>query len=688
MKDTTKDFPNKSKEPSCPQEVYVHEIHGHQRIDKYAWLNQRDSKGVLDYIQQENDYQEAYFKHTEEMQERLLQEFELRIDPNDKSAPFQVDGDWFQIRNQADSDYPFIDQLKADTYTLYFNENERAEGQSFYALEDWLPSPDKKRLAISEDFIGRRNYTIQIRNNEENTFLEDKIEGTDGSIVWSNDSSTLFYIKKDPETLREFQVYKHVLGTDSSEDKLVFEEKDERFYVQIGKTITKSYIEIQTTSSTSSETWFIDANQIDKDAFCFLPRKEQHLYSVCHHENGFYFLSNFQAKNNKLCFSKTPITELDKIEVIEAHDPTIYIENLLILKSHIILEIRQQGLQQIKVIDIITKQTQCIDLPEETYYLSLTYNDMYTSNSLYYAYNSLTTPSTIFEFDLTTSISTIFFQKHVPDPNFKASDYESKRIWFTANDGTEVPICLVYKKGIETNKSPLLLYGYGSYGITYPDIFNPKRISLLERGFVFAIAHIRGERYLGEEWYENGKFLKKKNTFTDFINAAEYLGRFGYCDPEKIYAQGGSAGGLLMGAVLNMAPYLWKGIIAQVPFVDVVTTMLDETLPLTVGEYEEWGNPNDKQYYEYMLSYSPYDNVQKMNYPSLFVSTGYHDSQVQYWEPLKWVAKLREYKTSDSLLLFDCNMHAGHGGGSGRTNERKELAKTYAFILSLEEKTN
>jgi oligopeptidase B len=674
-----------SKEPKCPQIPFIHEVHGHQRLDNYKWLNERDTQPVLNYIEDENTYQERYFKQTSALQDKLLQEFEQRIDPNDKSAPFQVDGDWFQIRNQANFDYGFIDQIEDEKRSIYFNENERAAGQSYYALADWLPSPNKKLLAISEDTIGRRNYTIQIRDNITNNYLSDKIEGTDGTIVWSNDNSTLFYIRKDPETLREFQVYKHKLGTSPQEDQLIFEEKDERFYVQIGKTITNSFIEIQSTSSTSSETWLLDAYHIDSELICFLPRIDQHLYTVFHHETGFYFLSNYEAKNNKLCFSEKELKSLENIQTIEEHNVNVYIENALVLKNNIILELREQGLQQLKLITINNKQTQLIQLQEETYYLSLAYNDNYEAEAFYYVYNSLTTPSSVYKYNLSNHNCELFFQKNVPDQAFSPNDFTSKRIWFTANDGTEVPICLVYKTGIDTSVCPLLLYGYGSYGITYPDIFNPKRLSLLERGFVFAIAHIRGERYLGEEWYESGKFLKKKNTFTDFINAAEHLGQFGYCHPEKIYAQGGSAGGLLMGAVMNMAPYLWKGIVAQVPFVDVVTTMLDDTLPLTVGEYEEWGNPNELTYYNYMLSYSPYDNIKKMKYPSIFVSTGYHDSQVQYWEPLKWVAKLREYKTTDSLLLFDCNMHAGHGGGSGRTNERKEIAKTYAFILSLEE---
>ena len=366
------------------------------------------------------------------------------------------------------------------------------------------------------------------------------------------------------------------------------------------------------------------------------------------------------------------------------HDEATLIENLLVLQHTLILEERNNGLRKIKLIDLKNGKSNFIQFNEETYYTGLAMNDDYSASSIYFVYNSFTTPSTVYKYDLNSHTREVFFRKELRDKNFNSDDYVSERIWATANDGSKIPVSLVYRKGTDLKNAPCLLYGYGSYGYTLPDVFSATRLSLLDRGFVYAVAHIRGSKYMGEQWYENGKFLKKKNTFTDFINAAEYLGMKGYCDKNRIYAQGGSAGGLLMGAVVNMAPYLWKGIVAQVPFVDVVTTMLDETIPLTVGEYEEWGNPNDEDYYYYMLNYSPYDNVQRMDYPAIYITTGYHDSQVQYWEPMKWVAKLRELRTNDNPLLFDCNMDAGHGGGSGRTNERKELAKEYAFILNLE----
>ena len=672
------------KGPTCKKERTELINFGNTRIDNYFWMNKRDSKDVLNYIEDENKYKDEYFDKLEPLKDILLDEFEARINPNDVSAPFIINGKTYQERNKEGKDYSYLYQLDDKNEILYFDENERAEGKSYYSLADWSASSNNEILAISEDYIGRRKYTIRFRLNSDQTYLKDEITDTDGSIVWANDNKTIFYVKKDEETLREFQIYKHLLGTDSSTDELVFEENDERFSVFISKSLTDKYIEIYTQSSTTTEVLLVDANQPNSSAFIFLKRKNGHLYSVEHHENGFYILSNEKAKNNKLVFTKDIPETIDNCEIVVPHDKKILLENTLILQNFIILEQRSRGLQKIRIIDIKSKTEKYISFEEETYYLGLTINDNYNATNIYFLYNSLTTPSTVYDYNLSDDSREVYFRKELLDKSFSPEKYESQRIWAIANDGTEIPVSLVYKKGIVLEKAPMLLYGYGSYGITIPDVFNPIRLSLIDRGFVYAIAHIRGEKYLGEEWYENGKFLKKRNTFTDFINSAEYLGMKGYCDKDKIYAQGGSAGGLLMGAVTNLAPYLWKGIIAQVPFVDVVTTMLDETIPLTVGEYEEWGNPNEEDYYWYMLSYSPYDNVKAMNYPSMYITTGYHDSQVQYWEPLKWIAKLRELKTNDLPILFDCNMDAGHGGGSGRTSERIEKAKEYAFILNLE----
>jgi len=672
------------KEPICKTETTLLTNHGHSRKDDYFWMNERDSKDVLAYISQENKHTETYFEALKPLITILLDEFEARINPNDVSSPFKLNGILYQERSKKGKDYGYIYKMSENEESLFFDQNIRAEGNSFYSLEDWSPSPNNELLAISEDFNGRRKYTISFLVNTSQNYLEDKIIDTDGSIVWANDNKTVYYVKKDPETLREFQIYKHILGTTNEHDELIFEETDERFSVSISKSLSNKYIEIHSQSSTTSETQLIDADITDSSPFVFLKRKTNHIYVAEHHENGFYILTNSKAKNNKVVFSPIVPNTIDECEIIIQHNKEVLIENLLVLQKYILTEERLNGLQKIKIVDLSTKVEKFISFDEETYYLALSINDDYYSTSIHFNYNSLTTPSTIFEYNIENDTREIYFRKEVLDTSFKSEDYTSERVWATANDGTQIPISLVYKKGITLEQAPMLLYGYGSYGITIPDVFNPIRLSLLNRGFVYAIAHIRGEKYLGEEWYENGKFLKKKNTFTDFINAAEFLGMKGYCDKDKIYIKGGSAGGLLMGAVTNMAPYLWKGVVAQVPFVDVVTTMLDETIPLTVGEYEEWGNPNEENYYWYMLGYSPYDNVKKMNYPSMYITTGYHDSQVQYWEPLKWIAKIRKDKTNDLPLLFDCNMDAGHGGGSGRTSERLELAKEYSFLLNLE----
>jgi oligopeptidase B len=672
------------KEPTCKIEKSELTHHGHTRIDNYFWMKERDSKDVLEYIQQENHYSEAYFSKLEPLRNIILDEFEATINPNDLSAPFRYNHRTYQERSVAGKDYTCIFQIDEKKETLFFDENTRAQGKSYYGLSEWVPSLDNELLAISEDFIGRRKYTISFLKIKNQKYLSDKIMDTDGSIVWANDNKTIFYIKRDPRTLREFQVYKHVLGTHTKTDELVYEEKDERFIVMISKSLTNQYIELHSQSSTTSEIRLIDANKVTSAPVLFLAREAGHMYSIDHHENGFYILSNHKAKNNQVLFSKTIPSTINQCLPIIEHDAKNLIENLLVLQNFIITEERTAGLQKIRITNISTKKDKFISFEEETYSFSLGANNDYSANSIFFHYQSMTTPTTVFDYNLLDDSRTLYFKKELLDKSFRPENYESKRIWATANDGAQIAISLVYKKGIVLKDAPLLLGGYGSYGVTIHDGFVPTRLALLNRGFVFAIAHIRGEKYLGEEWYEEGKFLKKKNTFTDFINAAEYLGMQGYCDKNRIYAQGGSAGGLLMGAVTNMAPYLWKGVIAQVPFVDVVSTMFDETIPLTVGEYEEWGNPNDEEYYWYMLNYSPYDNVKPMAYPAMYITTGYHDSQVQYWEPLKWVAKLRAMRTNDLPLYLDCDMDAGHGGGSGRTNERVQKAKQFAFLFDSE----
>ena len=656
----------------------------HKRIDNYYWMNQRDSSEVLDYIQEENDYCEAYFKPLKPIVNELMAEFDKRIDPNEKSARFLYNKRWYQMKSEENLEYQKTYRIDEDEEKLFFDENERAQGKEYYDLADWEPSPNNKLLAVAEDFVGRRKNTISIRKNSNGKYLKDRIEDSNGDLLWSNDNEAIYYIKRDEQTLRQFQVFRHIIGTKTEKDELLYQEEDEKFSVSFNKSKTGKYIFISIYSSMTSEVLWIDANDSKSKPSIFLPRKFGHLYEIEHHENGFYILSNMEAENNKILFSRSFPKSIFQCEVFQETDAAVLIESIDVFQEFLVIQERKNGLKKIKLYPFESREEKYIEFDEETYYLGLGVNDGYNTNDLYYSYNSLTTPSSIYKYDMMSGEKTLWHQKRVLDPEFSPDHYESKRIWATANDGTQIPISIVFKKGTKLSQAPCLLYGYGSYGYTIPDYFSATRLSLLDRGFVFATAHIRGGKYLGEEWYQHGKYLKKINTFTDFINAAEFMGHMGYCDPEKIYANGGSAGGLLMGAVANMAPYLWKGIVSQVPFVDVLTTMLDESIPLTTSEFEEWGNPAEKEYYYYLLKYSPYDNIKAMEYPAMYVTTAYHDSQVQYWEPLKYVAKMREYKTDENPFIFDCNMNAGHGGGSGRTSERKERAKVYAFILGLE----
>ncbi len=658
--------------------------HNHVRNDPYFWMNERDSKPVLDYIAAENNYSKAFFDGRHVLIENFLKEFENRINPEETSAPFEIQGKTYQWRQIKDQDYRQLVLIENGKETVFFDENAASKGHEYYGLGDLSVSPNNELTAFSEDKIGRRNYIISFRENKSGKILKEQIKNTDGSIVWANDNKTIFYVKKDPTTLREFQIYKHILGTSSSKDELLFEEKDERFYVYLSKTFDKKYVLFHSVSSTTSETWLIPADKPAEKASCFLKREKDHLYDISHHDNGFYILSNKQSPNRKLVFSENIPASIEACKTLIAHDPEVYLEEMIAFKDFIAVQSRKNGKTEIAIGSLDATGFSSISMPEEVYELGFSFMDDYEAKTVNYQYTSFTNPSSIYKYSVDSKSSVLFFQKRLIDPNFSPDNYVSKRVWATANDGQKIPVSLVYRKGIDLSKAPMLLYGYGSYGITIPTTFSATRLSLLDRGFVYAIAHIRGGKFLGEDWYQNGKLNHKRNTFTDFINAAEWLTMQGYCDPNAIYAQGGSAGGLLMGAVTNMAPHLFKGVIAQVPFVDVVSTMLDESIPLTVGEYEEWGNPNVEEDYWYMLSYSPYDHIRKLDYPAMLITTGYHDSQVQYWEPLKWVAKLRKNQTGDSPILFDCTMSAGHGGGSGRSTERLEVAKEFAFLCYIQ----
>ena len=543
-------------------------------------------------------------------------------------------------------------------------------------------------IAYSYDNLSRRIYTIYFKNIETGEILEDKIENTTGKAVWSADGQNVFYIRKD-KSLRAYQIYRHKIDTDANEDVLIYHEKDDTFDVNVFKTKSSEYIVISSSSTISDEMRFVPANDIFAEWKIIQPREADLEYSVEHFENDFYIITNVDgATNFKLV--KTPVNKTTKENWtnVVPHREGILLEGFEIFNDYLVIEEREKGLLKINIRNWKTGETEYLPFHDPTYTAYISINLEFNSEVLRYGYTSMTRPSTTFEYNMKTKTNKILKEQEVLGGTFKAENYISERIWAPARDGQKVPISLVYHKDTPKSKdTPLLLYGYGSYGYTVDAAFSNVRLSLLDRGFIYAIAHIRGGEYLGREWYEDGKMLHKKNTFYDFIDAGKFLIKENYTSAKHLYAMGGSAGGLLMGAVINMEPKLFNGIVAQVPFVDVVTTMLDEDIPLTTGEYDEWGNPNDKEYYDYMKSYSPYDNIEEKEYPNILITTGFHDSQVQYWEPAKWTAKLRELKTDNKLLLFKTDMSSGHGGASGRFESLKDDAFEYAFLLKLENKT-
>lgn len=682
---------SEGKVPSVKKIQKTLEIHGDQRIDDYFWLNQRENAEVIAYLEQENSYNDTQTKHTKDFQQQLFAEMKGRIKEDDESVPYKLNGYWYIVKYETGKDYPIYlrkkESLEAEA-ELLFDANKMAEGHSYFHLTGLSVSTDNKLITFGVDTVGRRNYSLQVKNLETNEILPLKIENTIGSYTWANDNKTLFYVRKDLQTLRADKIFKHKLGTSPSEDALVYQEKDETFTTYIYKTKSKKYLIIGAGSTLTDEYRILEADEPDGAFRIFQPRERGLEYGLAHYEDSFYILTNKdKATNFKLM--KTSVLETAQAhwkEVIP-HREEILLEDIDIFKDYLVLSERNNGLYQIRIIRWDGTEDYHLPFASETYTAGTGSNPDFDTEFLRYVYNSMTTPTSVIDFNMRTKEKFVKKEQEVLDPNFDKENYVSERLWATARDGVKVPISLVYKKGIERNgKNPLLQYGYGSYGHTVSPGFSTTRLSLLDRGFIFAIAHIRGGEYLGRNWYEEGKLLKKKNTFTDFIDCSQFLIDQKYTSSAHLYAMGGSAGGLLMGAVINAAPELYKGVIAAVPFVDVVTTMLDDSIPLTTGEYDEWGNPNDKAYYDYIKSYSPYDNVKAQDYPHLLITTGLHDSQVQYWEPAKWVAKLRELKTNDNKLLFHINMDAGHGGASGRFEALKETAEDYAFILDLEGK--
>ncbi len=667
------------------------EKHGDVRVDNYFWLNDRENQEVIAYLEEENEYYQKMTAHTEAFQTELFQEMKSRIKEDDSSVPYKLNGYFYITRYEKGSEYPIYSRKKGSLDAeeeILFNCNELAQGHDFFNLRGISVSPNNKLAAFAVDTVSRRQYTIQIKNLETGELYPDRIENTTGGAVWAADSETLFYTKKDSVTLRSDKIYKHRLNTPSGEDELVHHEEDETFYTFVYKTKSRDFIVIGSTSTMTSEYQILPADQPDGTFKMFSERERGLEYEISHFGDYFYILTNKDgATNFKLM--KTPISKTSSTNWQEfiPHQDEVLLEDIEIFKNFYVISERDQGLNKMKIVNWANGDSYYLPFESETYVAGTTTNLDFDTNKLRYFYIAMEAPYSIIEFDMETQGQRILKEQEVLGGKFDKANYRSKRVWANARDGLKVPISLVYHKDTPLNgSSPLLQYAYGSYGNTTDPYFSSVRLSLLDRGFIYAIAHVRGGEYLGRPWYEDGRLLNKKNTFTDFVDCSKFLIENKYTSADHLYAMGGSAGGLLMGAVVNMAPELYHGVIAAVPFVDVVTTMLDDSIPLTTSEYDEWGNPNEKLYYDYMLSYSPYDQVQVKEYPNMYVSTGLHDSQVQYWEPAKWVAKLRDMKTDGNLLFLDTNMDAGHGGASGRFEALKETAKEYAFLLDLEGK--
>ena len=669
-------------------------------IDNYDWMRLSDSQkesekrdtqtlDVLNYLNAENDYLEKEMSDTESFQSDLFDEFVDRIEQNDESVPVSYNGYTYYTKYKEGEDYSIhyrkknIDSAEEE---IILNLPEMAKGSSYFALGDKSISENNNLMAYSVDLLSRRDYTIHIKDLKTGEILADKIQNTTGRITWANDNKTLFYTKKDKVTLRSYQIYRHTIGTDPSEDVLVFEEDDETFGCFIYKTKSRKYLMIGSYQTLSSEYRFLDANNPTGDWQVIQQRENNLEYSVSHFEDKFYIKTNWNAKNFRLMQTSIYSTSKNYWQEVIPHRKDVLLRSIDVFKNYLVVNERNEGLRKTRVINWQDNSEYYITFNDPSYSLYSSSNLEFDTDLFRFVYTSLTTPRSVYDFNMVSKERTLLKQKQVLGGDFDSDNYVSERIFANSRDGkTQIPISLVYRKGMQKNgKNPLLLNGYGSYGNSSDPYFSSVRLSLLDRGFTYAIAHVRGGQEMGRDWYEDGKLLKKKNTFYDFIDCAKYLIDTKFTSSEHIYATGGSAGGLLMGAVINIEPELFNGVIAGVPFVDVINTMWDESIPLTTGEFDEWGNPKEKEYYDYMKSYSPYDNIENVNYPNLLITTGYWDSQVQYWEPAKWIAKIRDIRANDNLLLMHCNMDVGHGGSSGRFESLKEIALEYAFLFKLE----
>jgi oligopeptidase B len=670
--------------PVAKKIPFEHTIHGGTRIDNYYWLNKREDTEVLAYLNAENEYTSDILNDTKDLQDKIYNEIIGRMDQTDMSVPYFSDGYYYYVRYEERKEYPVYcrkkDSLESPEQIL-LNVNEMAQGYEYYQVAGLTVSPDNKMIAFGVDILSRRIYTVYFKNLETGEILPETIANTSGGAYWAADNRTVFYSCKDEQTLRSDKVFRYRIETGES-PVLIFHETDETYTAFVYKSRSREYIIIGSSTTLADEYRFLSVDNPEGEFTIFQLREQGLEYSIGHYKDKFYIRTNLDAKNFRLMVTPVNATFKENWKEVIPHRKDVFLEEFLNFDRYMVIGERIKGNVKLRIMDMVSGNEHYIKFDEEVYTAWISINTQFDSHKLRIGYSSMTTPTSTYDYDMGTREMTLLKREKVVGGH-KPEEYESQRLYARAEDGTEVPISLVYKKDTPLKGAPLLLYGYGSYGITIDPTFSISRLSLLDRGFIYAIAHIRGGQFLGREWYEEGKLLKKKNTFNDFIACAQYLVDNNFTSSDRLMAMGGSAGGLLIGAVVNMRPDLFKGVIAAVPFVDVITTMLDDSIPLTTGEYDEWGNPNQKEYYDYMLSYSPYDNVEAKVYPNMLIMTGLHDSQVQYWEPAKWVARLRDMKTGNNLLLLHSNMDTGHGGASGRFKHHRETALEYAFLLKL-----
>ncbi|MET0464906.1 MAG: S9 family peptidase [Chitinophagaceae bacterium] len=672
-----------------PKELIAH---GDTRMDEYYWMNDffkkgPDSANVVAYLKAENDYLDTMMADTKELQTRLYAEMKARIKEKDESVPVFNNGYYYYSRTDEGKQYFKYCRRKGSmdaAEEVILDADALAEGHGYFSVGVLAVSPDTKKLIYAVDTVSRRQYVIYIKDLETGKLLEDQIKGTGTDIAWGNDNNTFFYVHNNPKTLLSEKIKRHSIGTAASKDVVVYEEKDPSNYIGVSKTRSRKFIVISSEATLSSEVRILDADTPLQEFQVFQPRMKEVLYDIDHWNDKFLIVTNLDAKNYKLMETPVKNTSKDHWKDVIAHREDVLLEDISAFKDYWLIEERKEGLVRLRIRELSTGNEHYIDFGEPAYSAEASFNPEFNTGVIRFDYESMTTPHSVFSYDMHGREKKLLKETAVLG-GYKKEDYVSERIYATGSGGVKIPVSIVYKKGtLKDGSAPLLLYAYGSYGYSLDADFGSERISLLDRGFIYAMAHIRGGEEMGRHWYDDGKMMNKKNTFTDFIDCGKYLIDQQYTSAGHLYAMGGSAGGLLMGAVANMAPQLWNGIIAEVPFVDVVTTMSDPTIPLTTNEYDEWGNPDNKEAYFYMKSYSPYDNVEKKDYPNMLVMTGLHDSQVQYFEPAKWVARLRAMKTDKHVLLLKTDMEAGHGGASGRFDYLKEVALQFAFLIRLE----